>query len=144
MLTDNGVTESPKSTLRKTQGTLLRELYEWSGLSQEKFCARIKSSPEDKKGLSRTWLFQNIEKKKIEPKQITAICKAYHIPKEYFDGKYELPLVAPSQLNDPQGEYITRATMLEKENLTLRKQLNEKDNEIIELQKKVIKLLEGQ
>ena len=118
----------------KSQGQLLEELRIWSGLSQKDFATKI-----DK---SRTWLQVNVEKEKLFRTSIGPICKAFNIPAEYFEGQYLLPKTVDYQTNagEPEIEYGKQIRELKVENESLRKELMQARNKIIDLQEKIIKL----
>lgn len=114
------------------QGDLLYRLYEWSGLMQKDFTKKI--------DYSEQW-FRNAKKWEIIPyKEKLALCRAFSIPMEYWDGKIELPMAIPAiKAEEPQEHYQTKSDhLLEIQKLKdriidLHEQLLKAKDEIIEL-----------
>lgn len=117
----------------KKEGEFLRYLYEWSGKpSIAEFAKPFKRH--------RNWVTTAFDDEIIPVKDKIAICKAYNIPLEYFKGTFELP-IRGGLLNDPEHVYGSTADLLNEVQI-LRKDLIERDKEVISLQKKLIELME--
>jgi len=114
----------------KSEGEYLKSLYQWSGLTIEKFCVPFNRT--------RQWANKAFKYEIIPMKEKMAVCRAYNIPVEYFNGGHELPM--RNTVNDPAAEYISTSE-LEKENNVLRKKLLDRDQLVIELQQEVIRLM---
>lgn len=120
-----------KRAQKRTQGELLRELYHWSGdRNQAEFVKRF--------GLSRAWYNNAVKWDIIPEKEKAAICKAFHIPREYFEEKFDLPI--RSVVEEPRESYAN-TIQLEQEINSLQRIIIEKDQDLLKAKDEIIRLM---
>ncbi|MBE7509358.1 MAG: helix-turn-helix domain-containing protein [Bacteroidia bacterium] len=107
-------------------GKLLKELVAWSGLTQNEFATRIK--------MSRIWLSKAFKKEILSPKNLMRIMLEYKVPKDYWEGKVELPSIG-KEVSKDEEEYQMKYEALKVENENLK-------DELIRLQKKLINVFQ--
>lgn len=118
----------------KTEGELFQDLYFWTQIkSVKEFADKID-------GKSRSWAQRLFTLEIIPKREKVSICKTFNIPIEYFSGEFELPL-RPDNVSEPHVKYGTSEDLMNEIN-NLRKNLIERDKEVIALQKKIIDLME--
>lgn len=120
-----------KKTKAVNQGELLKLLCEWTDLTQEAFAKKV--GADKGKGRSRYWYIDAIKFEIIPMNDKYAICRAYSIPMEYFEGKYALPEQF-QEVNETKADYSAVGQKLQAENEELRKKLIERDEKFINLQ----------
>ncbi|MFA9220288.1 MAG: hypothetical protein ACEQSL_03780 [Sediminibacterium sp.] len=124
-----------EKTSKSHHGNLLEKLYAWSGeKTQVDFAKKIGT-----KGRSRHWYIGAIEWEIIPLKDRYDICRAYNIPIEYWDGKFNLEIPVLT-VNESQVKYQTRSGELIEQVTLLKDRIYDKDQLIIELQQEVIRL----
>jgi hypothetical protein len=128
--------DSEASSKPPNQGELLKKLYEWSGKKTQQDFARQFDS-------SRYWYLKAITWEIVPTKDKYDICRAYNIPMEYFEGKYELPLKPETTVSEPAAEYGSKYGELQKkyiaqteELLNAYRKIDLLNDEIKELSKK--------
>lgn len=114
-----------------SEGELLKSLKDWTGLTGTDFIKPINRS--------RQWLHDAFKNEIIPQKDKIAICKAFKIPMEYFSGEYELPI--EGFVNEPESAYAN-VSLLQKQIRELKDIIIQRDQLLIELQTKYIKLVE--
>jgi hypothetical protein len=128
------------------EGLRLYELYQWSDCTtQEEFAQRIQKK--------RHWFIAEVKQERIGLDSQYALCRAFGIPKEYWEGKYELPILLPTQptnqVNEQSPNYQTGISLAEQErtalmleNKKLTTAVMDHQNTIIQLQKEILELKE--
>lgn len=116
------VRQLSKSSHIKSHGSLLRQLYFWSKEStQETFGRRINRS--------RQWVSNSMKEERIPERDRIAICSAYGVPLEYWDGTINLTDLS----------FVQSGKSTEKPS-EVAEALIDRDKRIMELQEKVIEL----
>ena len=121
---------NPKKELLKTnkQGSLLQDLVYWTGLSKTEFSAKINVTP--------AWLWKMTSTGIISEKNKMKIYVEFNIPLEYWEGKFALPSREKIQ---KENTFIPKAN--EPDEKYYRKQIEERDQTIIQLQQEIIRLM---
>lgn len=115
------------------EGEKLSELIDYLEMSREKFCDQI--------GITSAWLRRIVKRKAIPQKNKMLIYREFNVPKGYWNNTYTLPSKKLTESAVKQtvstGKGYSINDLQECKNLLL-----EKDKMIINLQQRIIQLME--
>lgn len=89
----------------KTEGDYLRDLYIWTDETIARFTNSFNRT--------RQWAQNAFKWERIPIKEKIAICRAYNIPMEYFEGKFKLPLTKINYKNQEDPKFKEMEFMFE-------------------------------